>query len=195
MIKKSIAIFITVFLALQLQACQNHVNESYDEIKSMIDVQSKEIESLKAQIDLLKSNRGEAFKNYMTLYAYDAIKEMKGYSHATGNIKSFNKKNQSIELDLVELVNYSDEKRIKELNIDTSKNPISGFYIYDGAHETAVYALSENLKTYVYDFEGTGELTEINLEFLSIDLINAKPLFRFEMIDGKIFRITQVFLN
>ena len=181
----------------------SEMNQQINQLNSMIADKNGEILDLKNNIEKLNqsehnhylSNIGEEYKEYMILFTYDALRELESYSISNGLISNYSKNLETIEIDLVEFVAYYDYERIEELNIDTSKNPITGSYIFNDPEEKETYELSKNFKFYVYDWNGTGELIEKSLEEYLEENSDSETIFKFDIINNKVIRITEYYLN
>lgn len=168
-----------------LQADLIDRNTSLVEMKDQVDI-------LQKTINHYLSFSSVDYKVYLESYAVDGIKALENYEEVQGYIVGL--EDNQLTLDLIEHVSYGDQARIDALNVDTSKPIISGGYLHDlGIRKS--YEMTDNFKLFLYDWEDDLQLIEISKDLYKKDYMDSRRLFKVDIIQGKIFRITEIFLN
>lgn len=188
----------------ELKLSKNQMIEDNTIMKSDLDSLNKslikkdqQIEDLKLELrmirnDMIGSLNNESYETFKINYLSDALNASDDYIVKEVLITNFDEASLTLETVYIEFVAYYDDERIDELKIDRDDPIIAGSYIYKDENITASYSLDQDVKLIIFDWDDTGEFIEKDLKTLG-DYTDR--MFRLSIIDGKVFRVTDIFLN
>ncbi|MCH4886234.1 hypothetical protein EZV73_01575 [Acidaminobacter sp. JC074] len=157
---------------------------------------NQEIEALQVNEHTHRNTLGEVYNDYLTMFAYDVIRDLENYEMLSGVIANYDKETGRIDFYIAEFVAYYDNERIEELKIDTTaSNPIAGSYIYLHKDKTVSYELSENFKFYLIDWDKHADLKERSLEDYLKEYPESQTLFKIDIVNNKVIRFMEYFLD
>lgn len=162
-----------------------------DQSTSLVEAKDH-IDHLQATINTYLSFISKDYQEYMNSYTIDGIQALESFEEVHGYIVGL--EDDSLTLDLIEHVGYGDQAMIESLNVDTSKPIVSGGYLHELGLSKS-YEMTDNFKLFLYDWEDDLQLIEISKDLYKKDYMDSRRLFKVDIIQGKIFRITERFLN
>ncbi len=183
------------------------IMQKYTELEDEIDNLRSELEDYKSNTETLEnkivalenklmSKYSNPWKDYMILFSYDVIQELDGFNLHDGIITDYDENERLLEVAPVEFIYVNDEDRIRELDIDVENSQRQGdVIVYINENEKVTYRMNDNFKSYVYDWESSGNLVEENIEQL-VDLsIENRFIYNFAVINGEVIRMKENYYN
>lgn len=149
--------------------------------------------------DYTNKTHDQDSRDYMLDLSYDLSLSNAELERVNGLVETYDESSRIITIDTFEFVAYYDDERIDELNIDRNDPIIAGAYFYNGDEAYETYELADNFMLYVYDWPEDHDKEPTLLQYPLMAYMAEKDdftrSFDILLLDGKIIRMVELFLN